>query len=87
MNDPLRPRIWSSFQASSGARWHDHIHGLATLIHETSGEEPSISPPLLHEHKSCMLSGRIYAFTVTLDVGLALPEHIRQTLNIIQLPL
>ncbi len=59
MNHLLRPRIWSSFLASSGvgpcdvpfryasepipryrgtvARWHTHLRGLATAIHEISG--------------------------------------------------
>jgi hypothetical protein len=59
MNHLLRPRIWPSFQASSGvdpcdvpfryasgpipryrgtvARWHAHLRGLATAIHEISG--------------------------------------------------
>jgi len=73
MNHLLRPRIWASFQASSGvapcdvpfryasglipryrgmvARWHAHLHGLATAIHETSG----LDLHLLWNRKSCRL--------------------------------
>ena len=62
MNHLLRPRIWTSFRASSGvgpcdvpfryasepipryrgtvARWHAHLRGLATAIHEISGLDP-----------------------------------------------